>query len=128
MPRQVSVHGVEHVSHHDDITVSPKDRMKKARDLLELYRDKARLVITSRLHCALPCAAMGIPVIMILISSQELNRLRLAEEVIPVYRWNQLIWNIYLKHQVDWDPPVLDIEDIKERIISNTHEQIQLRL
>lgn len=39
-------------------------RLQCARDLVEFYRDNARLIITTRLHCALPCLAMGIPVVL----------------------------------------------------------------
>jgi hypothetical protein len=38
-------------------------KTKMARYLLDLYRDEARLVITTKLHCALPCIAFGVPVI-----------------------------------------------------------------
>ncbi|MBN9074741.1 MAG: hypothetical protein BGN87_04550 [Rhizobiales bacterium 65-79] len=34
-----------------------------ARDLLQFYRNRGGLVVTSRIHCAMPCAAMGIPVV-----------------------------------------------------------------
>ena len=39
--------------------------MKSAQHLLDLYKHEANGVITSRLHCALPCRAMGIPVIFL---------------------------------------------------------------
>jgi len=39
-------------------------RHREARQLLDLYA-QADLVITSRLHCALPCVAMGVPVVCI---------------------------------------------------------------
>jgi Polysaccharide pyruvyl transferase len=39
-------------------------RFATARERLELYRT-AKLVITSRIHCALPCLAMGTPVIFV---------------------------------------------------------------
>lgn len=39
-------------------------KIRKANTLLEVYR-KAELVITSRLHCALPCRAFGTPVIFV---------------------------------------------------------------
>lgn len=39
-------------------------RFKRAEDLLHKYA-KARLVITSRIHCALPCLALGTPVIFL---------------------------------------------------------------
>lgn len=38
-------------------------KTQQAQDLLNQYREEAKLVITGRLHCALPCQAMGIPVI-----------------------------------------------------------------
>ena len=38
--------------------------MQEARGLLEIYK-QAELVITSRLHCALPCRAFNTPVIFI---------------------------------------------------------------
>ena len=39
--------------------------MKSAQHLLDLYKHEANGVITSRLHCALPCLAMGVPIIFI---------------------------------------------------------------
>lgn len=42
-----------------------RDSLKRiiTRELLSVYRRQARLVITSRLHCLLPCIAMGVPVV-----------------------------------------------------------------
>ena len=42
----------------------PERRFQRARELLALYR-RAGCVVTTRLHCALPCMAMGTPVLMI---------------------------------------------------------------
>jgi hypothetical protein len=39
-------------------------RLSRARELLALY-SSAKLVITSRLHCALPCLALGTPVVLL---------------------------------------------------------------
>lgn len=44
--------------------VSYEERFKLADEILEKY-SKAKLVITSRIHCALPCLAMGTPVIYV---------------------------------------------------------------
>jgi hypothetical protein len=41
-----------------------EEKFAMAEDLLNQYA-KAKLVITSRIHCALPCLAMGTPVIFI---------------------------------------------------------------
>lgn len=40
---------------------SNETKLSIARDLLSYYRNSATHVITSRIHCALPCFAMGIP-------------------------------------------------------------------
>lgn len=39
--------------------------MERAEALLARYRDEAKLIVTSLLHCALPAIAMGIPVVMV---------------------------------------------------------------
>src|SRR5690606_30999823 len=43
---------------------SDEEKFKMAETLLKKYA-KAKLVITSRIHCALPCLAMGTPVIFV---------------------------------------------------------------
>lgn len=43
---------------------SDAEKFEMAEDLLHKYA-KAKLVITSRIHCALPCLAMGTPVIFV---------------------------------------------------------------
>ncbi len=45
-------------------TYTDKEKFAMAEDLLHKYA-KAKLVITSRIHCALPCLAMGTPVIFV---------------------------------------------------------------
>lgn len=47
-----------------DLSVSVEQRFKDAEELLKKYAT-AKLVITSRLHCALPCLALGTPVYFI---------------------------------------------------------------
>lgn len=44
--------------------LSYDERFKNVEDLLKLYQN-AKLVVTSRLHCALPCIALGTPVILV---------------------------------------------------------------
>lgn len=59
--------GYENNMTHSDENLrnlSVKERLKNAESFLERYK-KAKLVITSRLHCALPCIAFGTPVIFI---------------------------------------------------------------
>ena len=54
-----------HVNHEPPAnTFSDAEKFAMAEDLLQKYA-RARLVITSRIHCALPCLALGTPVIFI---------------------------------------------------------------
>jgi hypothetical protein len=49
---------------HLDASGSFEQRMQRAEGLLDTYQ-RAHYVITSRLHCALPCLALGTPVLLI---------------------------------------------------------------
>lgn len=51
-------------SHIDTATQGVKARMAQAERRLDLYAG-AKAVVTSRLHCALPCLALGTPVLFI---------------------------------------------------------------
>ena len=51
------------VTHMCPVSESHESRFALARSLLRLY-SSAKVVITSRIHCALPCLAMGTPVIL----------------------------------------------------------------
>ena len=41
-----------------------KAKLQRARDLLALY-SRAKLVVTGKLHCAMPCLALGTPVVLL---------------------------------------------------------------
>ena len=51
-------------SHVGYSAADQNDRFARARELLSLYA-RASCVVTARLHCALPCLAMGTPVLLI---------------------------------------------------------------
>lgn len=56
---------------------------KMAREQLNRYRDEARLVITTRLHVASPCAAMGIPVVLVRDTYDE--RYQFIDRFLPLH-------------------------------------------
>ena len=73
-------------SHSDDhrLTMDETDRYnEKAREQLNRYRDEARLIITTRLHVASPCAAMGIPVVLVRDTYDE--RYQFIDRFLPLY-------------------------------------------
>lgn len=52
-------------AHEDYAQASFEERCAKAETLLSLYA-RAKCVVTSRLHCALPCLALGTPVLFVI--------------------------------------------------------------
>ena len=108
-----------------------------AQRLLDLYRDEAKLVITKRLHCALPCIAMGIPVIFF---GKKYNTRTsiIADLNVPVYAMpyhstnpgiffnlfgqglhskNRLAYHENNDAGIDWNPKPIDVENEKQQII-----------
>ena len=90
--------------------------LTEAKDVLAFYRTRARLVITTFLHCALPCIAMGIPVIAFLPRLQydfqkasDAERFSGLMQIASVHRFGDTA-------HVDWSPRQLDVEGLKETI------------
>lgn len=64
------------ISHHIDLNerYTSWEKQKAAVEKNLRFYQGARLVITSRLHCALPCLALGTPVILITNDSEDFAR------------------------------------------------------
>ena len=83
----------------------------------EQYRrmSRARMIVTSRLHCAGPATAMGIPVI-------------LAKPYFDDrYTWIDLYQPLYPRSKyadIDWQRPAPDISEMKELILDNAAASI----
>lgn len=97
----------EHNSHEREI----KRLEDEARRMLLRYKDEATLVITSRLHAALPCMAMGIPVILLREGIDE--RFSFVEKFLPIYN----ITNRKEIEKVNWSGSCPDIEKFKEDVM-----------
>lgn len=101
----------EYISHDIPILNYPstKEECKRiegiARNILERYKNEATLVVTSRLHAAAPCIAMGIPVI--LVSKNFDTRFGWIDKFTKLY-------SISEADTIDWNPQPLDVEYIKE--------------
>lgn len=83
--------------------------LKTAEKQLYRLRDEAALVVTSRLHVATPCAAMGIPVVLV----KEVfdGRFRFIDRFLPLYTPEKY-------GQIDWRPNLCIGEEVKEEIVS----------
>jgi hypothetical protein len=91
-------------------------RMNKiAIDRLEQYKNEATLVVTSRLHCAVPCMAMGIPVI-IAANNYPFN-FGWVDRFLPVHTSNDF-------DSINWNPKIVEYEDVKQRLVYNFGREI----
>lgn len=86
------------------------DFHKMGEERVKLLRDTAKLVITSRLHAAAPCLAMGIPVIL----TKHDDRFGFIDRFLPSYTdWEET------SRTIDWSPEPIDIE-FEKSIIKRT--------
>ena len=107
-----------------------------AADLLREYRDHAGLVVTTRLHCALPCVAMGIPVVFVGdMTDRRLEPIEGLAEVIhfphelrsdgPATRIRRRHHWMRTMRDRDWTGFAADIEHDKARRVSLLREGLE---
>lgn len=77
--------------------------------LLERYKNEATLVVTSRLHAASPCMAMGIPVI--LVANDFDGRFSWIDKYLELYTPNKF-------EQIDWNPKPIEYEIEKKQLLN----------
>jgi Polysaccharide pyruvyl transferase len=99
-----------------------------ARELLAFYRNRARLVITTFLHCALPCIAMGIPVVVLLPKPQDEfqrtsdeQRFSGLTQIARVHRFEDAA-------MIDWSPQPVDIDGLRETILLDFRNRVAAAL
>jgi|GEM_PF-1715646 len=76
------------------------------KDIFNKYNEKAELVITSRLHCAIPCMAAGIPVI--LARDYVSYTFDFLHNIMPVYYPETF-------DTIDWNP---------QPVVNNAHKEM----
>lgn len=92
------------------MTESDRERIDRyANKVYMKYKQEATLVVTSRLHAAAPCLALGIPVVLVIDNID--SRFSWLDKLIPIYDSEHY-------DQIDWNPQPVDIEPLKEQIIS----------
>ncbi len=85
-----------------------------AKTLLMRYKNEARLIITSALHCASPCVAMGIPVIFCRQNDEQLTRFSTLSGILPLYTIDD-----FKNNRVNFAPNAPNIEPLKSAMIEN---------
>lgn len=97
---------------HEDID-NPKALMQ---EYYNRYKKEAKLVITSLLHCSVPCMAAGIPVI--LIKKQISYRFGWLEKILTLYDFNDL-------QDIKWNPEPIEYENHKELLLRITINRLR---
>jgi hypothetical protein len=97
-------------------------KLQYARDLIAFYRDTASLVITTRLHCALPCIGMGIPVVFFADPAdyrteivRDIGGTIYSKSLIGRNAVGRIISKVF--EHVEWSPKPLDVSAVKERLL-----------
>ncbi|CAN0306608.1 unnamed protein product, partial [Phaeothamnion confervicola] len=120
------------ISHAVSPEMQEHKKRRNAEDVLDFYRNNANLVITTRLHCALPCLALGIPVVFFGDSNDY--RISITKDLgLPIYSRPEkffkrsrcdikMFWD-----SVDWQPDALDVEQEKQGILDSFSAQLWRR-
>ena len=82
----------------------------------EFYKKNAKMIVTSRLHVALPCTAFGIPVIFVKDIVDE--RFAFMEHYLPTHNLEQYT-------NINWNPEIVNIESTKKLILEYTISRIE---
>ena len=97
------------------------ENMRRAGDLLTRYQERARLIVTTQLHCALPAIAMGIPCVVFYPPNKgsqhasDRERFSSLEQIIPVF-------HLARAREVDWNGYLADVSYLKLRLLDRFYE------
>ena len=92
-------------------------------NLLKEYKQNAKLVITTALHCAQPCLAMGIPVVFIKPDYNEEDRFSSMDGITTLYSLSDL-----KEGKVKFEVETPHFEDLKSALIRNLELSIKENL
>lgn len=110
---------------HRFIDVSAETRLQYAREIVQTYGNKAAMVVTTRIHCAMPCVAMGIPTIYI---GPKSYRTEILDDVGLGRRDRRHPFKRPFAPKIDGIPPVLDFAEKKAGIKADLRSRIAAAL
>jgi len=99
-----------------DFPPNLENPLEEIQNVYNLYQNEARLMVTSRLHAAIPCMAAGIPVIFA--KNEFSTRFTFIDRLLPVYDSSQYT-------EIDWNPPVVEYERHKEIVLQHIIARIR---
>lgn len=96
--------------------ISNDNIMENVKRQYRFYSETAKLIITSRLHVASPCMAMGIPVIFV------------KNRIDARFSWINTYLKLYSRNEfesIDWNPKVIEFEENKNVILQLVSKRIR---
>ena len=91
-----------------------------AEQLLQIYQNKARLIVTTRLHCLLPCVAMGIPVVFF--NNPDDYRISWVKDLgIKINTLKKI-------DETDWSPHLIDMEGLKSELVKRFLNKVSMQI
>jgi hypothetical protein len=126
--------------HKKCYSIIPRSLRKKA---IQINQSKVRLpsvpphikfalIITSKIHCALPCIAMGVPVVFLYPNDKRDDyRVKIINDLIginyvPSSWFYRKLCNYYRFDRINWNPEPIDIENEKQAIRTRFFEALHL--
>lgn len=96
----------------DDVQVASEEY---TRHRYEEYINEASLVVSSRLHCILPCAAAGIPTVLAV--NAKSSRYNWLENIMPIYTSKRY-------GAINWNPEPLEFEKEKKMLLDHAASRV----
>jgi len=109
--------------------IDNQHKLNIARNVYETYKNHAKLIITDKIHCAMPAIAMGIPVIFIAHRRMKRDyRIHIIDDLIGInYVRTNLLVRFYYRFKINWQPKALNINSLKKQIIQNFKQFVEKR-
>jgi hypothetical protein len=137
VPRRIALRA-RRITHVTQGIFGAELKRAMAQRLIDVYRDCASLIITTRLHCALPCLALGIPVVFfgepndarfssltdLGLVIHALPRDNTMRRIVRQTRGLHRVWAWWASRKIDWNPKPINIE--KQRAELNDRIRFEL--
>jgi len=115
---------IKNVSHRF-IDVPWDVRLPYAKNIVETYGRSAKFVVTSRIHCAMPCVGMGIPTVF---TGPDNYRTQIIDEVGIPRIGKPGLWQKLLKKDTYALPQATPIADLKAKITADLKSRLDRAL
>ena len=110
-----------------NILLSWEERFKNVKSLLDIYQS-SKIVVTSRLHCALPCLALETPVLLLYDEDKVYTKDRLSDyaKIVHHLSTKEFLYNNGIEELDKITDNPTDYHKIRKNIIKLVNEKIKI--